>query len=293
MTDATQRYFDPKGSINVITGGCNGIGKAIALLLASLGAQKVILVDLPSQLHKASEIIQQMPSNVGRAIGADCSKEMDLRKVIIQVQFEEGDIDAFFCNAGIPSNGGVEVTNDEWERIWNINVMQSVFVARHLMPSFVERQKGALVITASSAGLLTLPGALPYSVTKHAAVAVAEWLAMTYASPKPKNDDEAVVANSGIQVLCICPQGVRTAMIGDTDGGPTATDGILEPKEVAKSTIQGMKNGQFMIYPHVKTAKYFANKARDYDRWLEAMKQMHSVFGEALRVAPNMSAARL
>lgn len=279
-------YYNPQGSINVITGGCNGIGKAIALHLASLGAQKIILVDLPSQLAKAKQILNQMPATVGMAMGADCSSEMDLRRIITRVQFEVGDIDAFFCNAGIPSNGGVEVSNDEWERIWKVNVMQSIFVARHLMPVFVKNKKGALVITASSAGLLTLPGALPYSVTKHAAVAVAEWLAMTYASKKTEDEN-------GIQVSCICPQGVRTAMIGDTDGGPTAVDGIIEPHEVAVATVNGMIEGKFMIYPHAKTGKYFANKARDYDRWVEAMKQMHDVFGEALRVAPNMSAARL
>ena len=154
---------------------------------------------------------------------ANCGVEMDLRKVIMTAEFEYGPLSAIIANAGIPSNGGVEVPNDEWQRIYQVNVMQHVYIARHWLPYVQERGKGSLLITASAAGLLTQIGSMPYSVTKHAAVSVAEWMHITY---KPL----------GLHVSCLCPQAVKTGMV--PEGGAVAgVDGVLEPAAVARESL--------------------------------------------------------
>lgn len=269
--------FVPAGSICVITGGGNGIGKSLAIHLASLGASYIVLVDL--DIHSAQSVVNQdLPPNVGKAMKANCGQEKDVRHIINRVEQECGPIDAFFCNAGILSTGGLEVSDDEWKIIWNVNVMQTLYVARHLMPRFESRKKGLLVVTASAAGLLSMPGALPYAVTKHASVAMAEWLAFTF-------------AKKGIQVACLCPQAVRTNMtaIGENeDGGPAGLDGVLEPSDVAKETIDAITMGKFLILPHKQVSKHMLIKANDYDRFLGAMAKIDGMFGEKFRhVPPN------
>lgn len=274
--------FEPKDSIIVITGGANGIGKALAIHLANLGAKRIIVVDIHKEA--AQYVVDNLlPPNVGVAMKADCCVEMDIRNIINRVEFEYGPIDAFFANAGILSTGGIHVSNDEWEHIWKINLMQSVYVCRHLIPRFEQRRNGLLVITASAAGLLNMPGALPYAVTKHAAVAFAEWISFTY---KPK----------GIQVACLCPQAVRTDMIrigngplGDTvDGGPAGLDGVLEPDFVAKITLDSIKQGKFLILPHEKVQKHNVRKVNDYERYLDNMGKISSKF-ERFATAPPSS----
>jgi NAD(P)-dependent dehydrogenase (short-subunit alcohol dehydrogenase family) len=274
--------FEPKESIVVITGGANGIGKALAVHLANLGARRIIVVDIHPEAAQ-SVVDNLLPPNVGVAIKADCSVEMDIRNVINAVEFEYGPIDAFFANAGILSTGDIHVSNDEWDRIWNINLMQSVYVCRHLIPRFQQRKKGLLVITASAAGLLSMPGALPYAVTKHATVALAEWISFTYKS-------------KGIQVACLCPQAVRTDMIrigngplGDTaDGGPAGLDGVLEPDFVAKVTLDSIQEGKFLILPHEKVLKHMMRKVNAYDRYLDNMGKISSKF-ERFATAPPSS----
>lgn len=274
--------FEPKDSIIVITGGANGIGKALAIHLANLGAKRIIVVDIHKEA--AQYVVDNiLPPNVGVAIKADCSVEMDIRNIINRVEFEYGPINAFFANAGILSTGGIHVSNDEWERIWKINLMQSVYVCRHLIPRFEQRRNGLLVITASAAGLLNMPGALPYAVTKHAAVAFAEWISFTYKS-------------KGIQVACLCPQAVRTDMIrigngplGDTvDAGPAGLDGVLEPDFVAKMTLDSIKQGKFLILPHEKVQKHNMRKVNDYERYLDNMGKISSKF-ERFATAPPSS----
>ena len=148
-----------KGKICVVTGGASGIGEALCEQFAKEGAKSVVCVDM--NLESAQKVADRIG---GLAIAANCGVEMDLRKVIMRTEFECGPIDVFVANAGIPSNGGVDVPNDEWERIMNVNVFQHIFVARHLFPLFEERGSGYLVVTASAAGLLTQVGSLPYSV---------------------------------------------------------------------------------------------------------------------------------
>lgn len=268
--------FEPKESVCVVTGGANGIGKALCIHLAHLGARHIVVVDL--DYRSALHVVQRdLPSRVGVAMRANCGHERDIRHIINRTESECGKIDAFFCNAGILSTGGVEVSNDEWQEIWEVNVLQTLYVARHLLPRYEARNRGLLVVTASAAGLLSMPGALPYAVTKHASLSMAEWLAFTYA---PK----------GIQVACLCPQAVRTNMIdvGDGDGGPAGLDGVVEPEEVAKITLETIAQRKFLILPHRDVAKHMARKARSHDKFLKGMGKIDAKFGEEFRfVAPR------
>lgn len=285
-TDGTP--FRARGSVVVVTGGASGIGKAFCESFAKRGASTVVVVDL--NMEEAAKVALSLPEGVGVAMRANCGIEMDIRRVIMATQFQYGPIDAFVANAGIPSNGGPEVPNDEWERIWKVNVMQHVYVARHLFPSWIcskeERRDTngkALLITASAAGLLTQIGSLPYSVTKHAAVGIAEWLQITYKA-------------SNIAVSCLCPQAVRTGMTGGQDGGDGAVagnDGVLDPLDVANESIEAMEKGQFLVLPHKNVKTYFQRKASDYDRWLRGMQRVQRVFGDIMRRSPPMSAAKL
>ncbi len=186
-----------------------------------------------------------------------------MRRVILQVEYEIGPIDAFFCNAGILAVGSVTDTpNEEWEALWKINVMQIVYVSKYLIPIYEQRKGGTIVITASAAGLLSLPGSSSYSVTKHAAVSLAEWLSMTYGL-------------KGIQISCLCPQAVNTPMIGNTDGGPAGLDGVLEPNDVAKMTIDQVEKGKFLITPHTKVMKYVKERGDNYEKWLMKMRKLN------------------
>jgi len=163
----------------------------------------------------------------------------------------------------------------------SVNVYQHVYVARHLFPLFEQRGSGTYVMTASAAGLVTQVGSLPYSVTKHAAVSIAEWLAITY-------------AEAGINVHCICPQAVRSGFTEKTgDGGVAGGDGMLEPEAVAVELLSCMEKKQFLVLPHPEVLNYFQRKANDYDRWIKGMSRLHESFGKIILRAPAYSAAKL
>jgi len=244
-------------------GGGNGIGKALALHLSTLRVSRIVLADI--NLPAARLVASSLPPSVGVALHCDVSSEMSIHHLLSFVEKEHGPIDIFFANAGVLSTGGVEVTNEEWQKIWDVNTMQVVHVARHLFPLFEQRRKGFLVVTASAAGLASMPGAMPYAVTKHAAVAAAEWLAFTY-------------RNRGVHVSCLCPQAVRTDMIGSTDGGPAGIDGILDPNDVARVTIEGVQRGDFMIMPHAQVQGYMVSKVQNYNRWVKGMSRIVDEF---------------
>ena len=266
--------FALDGKCCVVTGGGSGIGAAMCRHFAAQGAN-VVVVDL--NLTEAEQVAAAIG---GLAIRADCGSEVDLRKVILRAEFEVGPIEVFVANAGIPSNGGVDVPNDEWQRIMNVNFYQHVFVARHLFPHWQQRGGGQhFVVTASAAGLLTQVGSLPYAVTKHAAVAAAEWLAIPY-------------AEDGIKVHCLCPQAVRTAMAPD-DGGVAGGDGVVEPEQVAEDVHRALVTGEFLVTPHPAVRKYMQRKAADYDRWLNGMGRLHQAFGKLMLRAPPITAAKL
>ncbi|KAL1500277.1 hypothetical protein AB1Y20_012944 [Prymnesium parvum] len=271
--------FEPAGSVCVVTGGGSGIGSALCRELAARGAAHVVVADL--SLERARAVEATLPAAVGHAQQCDVAKEMDIRQLVVTTESMYGPITLFCSNAGIPSNGGPEVSNDEWERNWRTNVLQGVFVARHLFPLYESRGVGALLVTSSAAGLLSQVGALPYTVTKHAAVALAEWLAITYKC-------------KGISVSCLCPQAVSTGMLpAGTDGGPAGVDGVLTPEQVASETVDAMVKGVFLILPHKKVATHFLRRATDHERWLNGMAKLHTAFGELVRRSPNISAAKL
>eukprot|EP00658_Telonema_sp_P-2_P026463 TRINITY_DN20689_c0_g1_i2.p1 TRINITY_DN20689_c0_g1~~TRINITY_DN20689_c0_g1_i2.p1 ORF type:complete len:281 (+),score=78.15 TRINITY_DN20689_c0_g1_i2:60-845(+) len=255
------------GSEMCIRASCRGF--------AANGADKVVVVDM--NLEQAQRVASDID---GIAMKANCGQEMDLRRVIMAVEFEVGAIDVWVGNAGIPANGGVEVPNDEWERIMNVNVYQHVWVARHLFPLFQERGEGVYVTTASAAGLVTQVGSLPYAVTKHAAVSISEWLAISY-------------ADAGVRVHCICPQAVRSGFTEGSDGGVAGGDGMLEPATVADELLSCMDKRQFLVLPHPEVLTYFQRKASDYDRWLKGMQRLHQTFGKVMMRAPARSAAKL
>jgi NAD(P)-dependent dehydrogenase (short-subunit alcohol dehydrogenase family) len=212
-----------------------------------------------------------------RALGvtADVSREADVEALVAQAEEAFGPVDLFCSNAGIIVDGGVEVPDEAWSRIWAVNVQSHVYVARALLPRVLARGQGYLVITASAAGLLTELGSAPYSVTKHAAVALAEWLSITY-------------GDQGLLVSCLCPQAVRTNLIAtsseqiagmqavrDSLGGPQASvDGVLGPDQVARTVIEAVNDERFLILPHPEVTNYEQRRAGDRDRWLRGMRRL-------------------
>ena len=195
--------------------------------------------------------------------------------MVALVKFVEGKygaIDLFCSNAGIMVKGGVEVVDDDWTRIWEVNVRAHIYAARAVLPGMIARGGGYLLQTASAAGLLTQIGSAPYAVTKHAAVGLAEWLAVTH-------------YEQGIRVSVLCPQGVRTKMLegaADTGVGALLRDTALEPEQVADAVVKGLAEEKFLILPHPEVAEYFLRKATDYERWLRGMRRLQAA-GEAMR----------
>lgn len=199
----------------------------------------------------------------------NCGNEAEIRRSIAATEALFGSVDVVCANAGIGQGGGAEVTNEEWEQINNINVMQSVFLARHAVPNMLKRGGGSFLVTASAAGLLTQIGSMPYAVTKAAAVAVAEWLSITYGS-------------QGLQVTCLCPQAVRTAMTAGAEEGVAALDGMLEPDDVAQQVFDALSAGKFMLTPHKDVLTYIQRKATDYDRWVGGMQRLNARMNGAM-----------
>lgn len=246
----------------VVTGGAGGIGRALAEALLARGAAEVVIADLDR------ERVDAVAAEIG-AVGAvaDVGSEAELLRLIGDVQ-ARGPIDLFCSNAGINGPvGGPEVPDEEWDRIWRVNVMAHVWAARALLPSMLERGEGYLLNTASAAGLLTNLGLLPYSVTKHAAVAVAEWLAITHRS-------------QGIGVSCLCPQLVDTAMLHAISGRPVleramaAAGEVLSPADVAAVAVDAIEREQFLILPHAEVRDHATRRASDNERWLRGMTRL-------------------
>jgi NAD(P)-dependent dehydrogenase (short-subunit alcohol dehydrogenase family) len=247
----------------VVTGGASGIGRALAARFASEGARAVVVVDRDASGTRAvAEAID------GIAMPADVSSEDDIRRVIDDTETRCGPIDLFCSNAGILVAGGPEVPTAEWQRIWDVNVMAHVLAARHLVPRMLARGGGYLLHTASAAGLLSQIGSAPYAVTKHAAVAFAEWLSITY-------------GDRGLVVSVLCPQAVRTAMTdGIPGGGVAGIDGMLEPERIADVVVEGLAEERFLILPHPTVAEYVRRKGEDVERWLRGMRRLQARFGD-------------
>ena len=250
-----------KDKIIVITGAASGIGRAMALRFADEGAKKIVCADI--NLHGAQETADQIG---GVAYAVNVAVETEIADMIDAVESGVGPIDLFCSNAGILTTGGVEVPNDDWQRIWEINVMAHVWAARHLVPKMTERGGGYLLNTASAAGLLNQVGSAPYGVTKHAAVGLAEWIAMTY-------------GDQGIKVSVLCPQAVRSEMTRGHEDGVASLDGMLEPEPVAEACMQTIRDETFLVLPHPEVADYMRNKTDNYDKWIGGMRKLNRVFG--------------
>ncbi len=201
----------------------------------------------------------------GTAVQCDVSRESDVKQLVDRVEAEHGRIDIFCSNAGIAVGGGPEATNDEWQRIWDVNLMSHVFVARHALPGMLNRHEGYILGTVSAAGLLNHVFAAPYGVTKAAALSLFEWLSIAHGA-------------EGIRVSCLCPQGVKTDMLAAERrlGLDFLTANALEPEAVAEIVLQGIHDEKFLILPHPEVAEYFHRKADDYDRWLKGMQRLRA-----------------
>ena len=245
--------------IAVVTGAASGIGKALSLALHAAGAKKVVCADLNGS--GAADTARQID---GAAYEVDVSEESEIRELIEVTEDQHGPIDLFVSNAGIIHRGGLEIDNDRWQQIWEVNVMAHVWAARHVVPRMIERGGGYLLNTASAAGLLNQVGAASYAVTKHGAIGLAEWLALTY------GDD-------GIKVSVLCPQAVRTGMTADPNS-VAAQDGLLEAEPVAELCLQAIRDETFLVLPHPEVLTYMRRKTDDYDRWIGGMQRLNRKF---------------
>ncbi len=247
------------GTTCVITGAASGIGLACARAFAAEGATVVAADRDAERVAAVGEGLVGMVADVGSEAGI-----VDL---VERVEAEVGPIDLWFSNAGVAVGMGLDATDEDWDLSWRVNAMAHVWAARHVVPQMLERGHGYVVSTASAAGLLMEPQSAPYTLTKHAAVAFAEWLAV--------NHGDVI----GVSVLC--PQGVRTPMLAglaDTpSGNVTLGDGILEPEDVAAVVVEAIAEERFLITPHPEVARYEAGKVADRDRWVAGMRRV--VFG--------------
>jgi NAD(P)-dependent dehydrogenase (short-subunit alcohol dehydrogenase family) len=264
------------GKVVVVTGGASGIGRALARRFARDGARGVTVADLDAQ--GAAAVVAEIGEHA-MGIGCDVSRDDQVVDVIARTEAAFGPIDLFCANAGVGQGTGLDTPDDVWDQAFDVNVRSHVLAARRLVPGWLERGEGYFLSTASAAGLLTQIGSAPYSVTKHAAVAFAEWLAVTYGS-------------RGIRVSCLCPMGVNTNMLNagldmtDREGlgarVVAATGEVLEPEDVADAVVAALRDERFLVLPHPEVLEFFRRKGSDYDRWIAGMQRLQAhVSGEA------------
>ncbi|WP_138996634.1 SDR family oxidoreductase [Rhodococcus zopfii] len=247
----------------VVTGAGNGIGRALAHRLAEAGA-RVVVNDLDADACAA--VAREIG---GTAVPGDAAGETGVAELVARAVDALGTVDAWFANAGVVADSPDAET--AWETSWNVNVMGHVRAARALVPGWIERGHGRFVVTASAAGLLTMLGSAPYSVSKHAAVAHAEWLSATY-------------GDKGVIVQCLCPQGVATDLLPtDTAGQVIFETGVLTPGQVADEVMVALAGERFLILPHPEVAEYYAGRAADTDRWLRGMRRIQRRIDDAVR----------
>ena len=264
------RYPPPGGAVAIVTGAASGIGAALARRLAADGARVVVSdIDATGAAAVAADI-------GGAARTLDVSDAAATRRLIDDVERSLGPVEIYCSNAGLLIPGGLETAAAGWQRSWEVHVMAHFHAAAALVPRWRERGGGILVVTASAAGLLTQLDSASYAVTKHAAVAAAEWLAITH-------------GDEGVQVAALCPQAVRTPLLEGSTGSrespepagaapaarsAAAIDGVLEPEAVADATAEALREGRFLVVPHPETAAYARRRAEDPDRWLAGMRRL-------------------
>jgi NAD(P)-dependent dehydrogenase (short-subunit alcohol dehydrogenase family) len=252
-----------KGAVIVVTGAGSGIGAALARRFAAEGAAAVVVSDRDGTA--AGRVAAEIG---GTADVTDVTDEGAVAALVERTMAAHGRIDVFCSNAGVFSGGGVEVDAATWQKTFAVNVLSHVHAARAVLPAMLERGSGYLLNVASAAGLLTTPGDAPYTVTKHGAVALAEWLAVTY-------------GDRGIKVSVVCPLGVATPLLldpleqGSSAASIVAASGsVISPEEVAQTVIEGLADERFLILPHPEVGTYWAQKAADPDRWIAGVRRL-------------------
>ena len=249
--------MDLKGKVAVVTGAASGIGRAAALRFAREGAAGVVVADL-----NAEGLKPVAAETGGLAVACDVSREDDIKRLVAEAEKRYGRVDVYFSNAGIVQRGGIDAPDADWERNWKIHVMAHVWASRAVVEKMLARGEGYFLVTASAAGLLNIVESATYGVTKHGAVAFAEWLA---------------IANGrrGLRVSCLCPQAVITGMYKG-DGGSAGVDGALTAEQVAEEVVKVMGEERFLVLPHPTVLNYMRNKTADYDRWIGGMQKLYA-----------------
>ena len=249
--------MDVRNKVAVITGGASGIGRALARRFHSEGAKAVAVADLQEEaLGAVAEEIG------GLAVVADVAKEADIQNLVARTEAELGPVDIFCSNAGIARLGDEHAADEEWQLNWDIHVMAHVYAVRAVAEGMATRGSGYLIHTASAAGLLSHIQSATYSVSKHAAVAFAEWVAIRY-------------RHRGVHVSVLAPQAVRTAMTRNGEESVSRTDGMIEPEQLADCVMETMAREEFLILPHPEVKDYMVRKAGDVDRWLAGMNRWY------------------
>ncbi|MEY2399136.1 MAG: hypothetical protein QOJ00_2310 [Actinomycetota bacterium] len=267
-----------KDKVAVVTGAATGIGRGLAVAFANEGARAVVVADINGERAQHTADAINANGATALAVTTDVSNQDSVHALVKATEDAFGPVDLFCANAGVLVLGGIHTPDDEWRRAFDINVMSHVYAARAVLPSMVGRGEGYLLHTASAAGLLTQIGAAPYSMSKHAAVSIAEWISITY-------------GDTGVKVSCLCPQAVRTEIAaflgvaaqpdGSTDGDVShaSNDGVLEPEDVARVVIEGLRDERFLILPHPEVEEYERRRAGDRERWLRGMRKQQRFIG--------------
>jgi len=241
----------------VVTGGANGIGAALCQRFAKEGAKGVVVADVDAS--SAQALAEKID---GLAVPCNVAREGDIVELVRRTEARYGAIDVYCSNAGIIARGLLETSNDDWQRVWEINVMAHVYAARAVLPGMLQRRSGAFVMTCSAAGLLNQIDSISYTATKHAALGVADNLAINY-------------GGEGVEFTVVCPMAVRSLMTRK-GGGIAALDGMLEAEQVADDVARAVQDGRYMVLPHQEVEEYFRRKASDYDRWIRGMQRLRA-----------------
>ena len=258
--------MDVAGKVVVVTGGASGIGRALVYRFADEGAKGIVVADLDQE--GATDVATDLDNAI--AVSCDVADPAHADVLISAAEQSFGPVDLFCANAGVAV--GIDLaTPADWDLALNVNVRAHIAAAQRLLPGWLERKSGYFLATASAAGIASQIGSAPYAVTKHAAVAFAEWLSITYGA-------------KGVGVSCLCPMGVNTPLLNDGLGGEdsigfrvvASAAPVLEPDDVADAVIDGLEAEQFLILPHPEVLEFFQRKASDYDRWLAGMRRLQA-----------------